>query len=81
MTEEEFRDFMIGINPDPERVNSICKYTETLFLTALWKSQGYSLTSEEFYKKAKELRKEVALSISLVASGIATPQDVIHDLK
>lgn len=81
MTEEEFKSFMTKMNGNTNRVINMCEDTSTKSLGAKWLSQGYNLTPERIDLLAKELRKKISVSISLVVSGIGTPEDVIDDLK
>lgn len=81
MTEEQFERFLRTFKYSEERIRSICEEASTLVLRSIWKSQGASLSMEEAEEKAKEVRKQFSISVSLIESGIATPEDVIDDLE
>lgn len=77
MSEEMFKAFLKGQNYSPERIKSMCADSTALALQLRARLRGDDIGLEEAEILAAETRKKFAVSISLIESGIAKPEELL----
>jgi translation initiation factor 1 (eIF-1/SUI1) len=80
MTPQEFESFLKRYQYSKDRIQNMLSDTSAIQIQLRQKEKGNLVSLEEAKKVAKELRKKFAVSISLIESGLARPEDLLDDV-